>query len=539
MGRILKLSGSIAVVELDTSLGELIFLGEENLLGEVLRVEGRTAIVQAFDDLTGLRPGEPAKNTGRLLEFELGPGMLNQIFDGLQRNLKPKGNEIFLKRGKGLGGLEEIPWPFKPTVKKGQEVTPGQAIGVVKEGPINHLIVPLLAKKAVVNEIHEGKFKPKDTVAIIGDERIPLSHNWPVRKTRPGKKLVPEELFVTGQRVIDTLFPLAIGGSGLVPGGFGTGKTQLLFQFVKNAPIDVVIYVGCGERGNEIVQLMHELQELKKDDMKLIERTILIANTSNMPVAARSASIFAGITTAEYFRDQGKHVLCIVDSLSRWAEAEREVASRMGIIPGEGGYPPYMSTQLAEFFERSGLIETPQGPGSVTLVASVSPTGGDITDPVTQAAMKTAGSILVLNSKLAYQRHYPAVDWIKSFSSYKHKHESLRYEMLRILAQASDLERLAGIVGLENLTPDQRLILWYSDVLKEGFLRQSAFHPIDRFCPHDDQIKLTDMLLKFYNYSKKKMMIPEQLFEQLVTAKLKRGKELEAHSREVLVHVEA
>lgn len=539
MGRILSLSGSIVVVELDTSLGELVFLGEENLLGEVLRVEGNTAIVQAFDDLTGLRPGEPAKNTGRLLEFQLGPGMLNGVFDGLQRDLKPKGDEIFLKRGKGLGGLKDALWQFKPTVKKGQPVKPGQAIGAVKEGPLEHLIVPLLEKEGIVTQISEGKFKPNDIVAVIDGKDVPLSHYWPVRKIRPGTKLVPEELFITGQRVIDTLFPLAIGGSGLVPGGFGTGKTQLLFQFVKNAPIDVVLYVGCGERGNEIVQLLHELQELERDGMKLIERTILLANTSNMPVAARSASIFAGITVAEYFRDQGKHVLCIVDSLSRWAEAEREVASRMGIMPGEGGYPPYMSTQLSEFFERAGLVETPNGPGSVTLVGSVSPTGGDITDPVTQAAMKSAGAILILNSKLAYQRHYPAVDWIKSFSNYQHKHETLRHEMLRILAQASDLERLAGIVGLENLTPDQRLLLWYGDVLKQGFLQQSAFHPIDKFCPHEDQIKLMHMLVTFYRHSQKKMLIPENLFESLVSAKTMRGDDLDKHSQGVISHVEA
>jgi V/A-type H+-transporting ATPase subunit A len=539
VGRILKLAGSIVVVELDTSLGELVFLGDENLLGEVLRVEGKTAIVQAFDDLTGLRPGEPAKNTGSLLEFELGPGMLNRVFDGLQRSLEPKGEEIFLKRGKGLGGLEQTQWSFKPIVKKGDEIKPGQAIGVVKEGPIDHLIVPKLSKKSVVNEIYDGKFKPKDIVAVIEGNETTMSHGWPVRKIRPGMKLVPEELFITGQRVIDTLFPLALGGSGLVPGGFGTGKTQLLFQFVKHAPVEVVLYVGCGERGNEIVQLLHELQELKKGEMKLIERTILLANTSNMPVAARSASIFAGITIAEYFRDQGKHVLCVVDSLTRWAEAEREVSSRMGIMPGEGGYPPYMSTQLAKFFERSGMIETPQGPGSVTLVASVSPTGGDITEPVTQAAMKTAGSILVLNNKLAYQRHYPAIDWIKSFSSYKHKHESIRLEMLRILAQASDLERLAGIVGIENLTPDQRLLLWYSEVLKEGFLRQNAFHPIDKFCPHKDQINLVKMLVDFYKSSRNKMMIPEKLFEELVAAKFMRGNELEKHSEKVISHVEA
>jgi V/A-type H+-transporting ATPase subunit A len=539
LGRVLKLAGSIAVVELDTSLGELIFLGEENLLGEVLRVEGKTAIVQAFDDLTGVKPGEPAKNTGNLLEFELGPGMLNGVFDGLQRNLVPKGDELFLKRGKGLGGLEQKPWNFKPIVKKGDDIVPGQAIGVVTEGPIQHRILAQLQKPGKVDEIYDGKYKPRDTVAIIGGKEITMSHRWPVRKPRPGARLVPEDLFITGQRVIDTLFPLAMGGSGLVPGGFGTGKTQLLFQFVKHAPVEVVVYVGCGERGNEIIQLMHELQELKKGEMKLIERTIFLANTSNMPVAARSASIFAGITVAEYFRDQGKHVVCVVDSLTRWAEAEREVASRMGIMPGEGGYPPYMSTQLAEFFERSGMVETPQGPGSVTLVASVSPTGGDITEPVTQAAMKTAGSILVLNNKLAYQRHYPAIDWIKSFSNYKHKHQAIRLEMLRILAQASDLERLAGIVGIENLTTDQRLLLWYSEVLKEGFLRQSAFHPIDKFCPHEDQIKIVEMLVNFYKYSRKKMIIPEELFEELVAAKFLRGDELSKHTKKVLSHVEA
>ena len=527
MGRILKLSGSIAVIELDTRLGEMIYLGEEKLLGEVLRVEGNTAIVQSFEDLTGLRPNEPAVGTGRLLEFQLGPGMLTRVFDGLQRSMEAQGDDIFLKRGKGLGGIPDSKWKFEPSVKKGDMIQPGQAIGSVQEGPIDHKILPHPGVKGEIEAIKKGTFGLKETVAIIGGIEVQLSHQWPVRKPRYLPKLPPTELFVTGQRVIDMLFPLTVGGSALVPGGFGTGKTQLLFQLVRYAPIDIVIYVGCGERGNEIIQLMTELNELEREGMKLSNRTILIANTSNMPVAARSASIFAGITVAEYFRDQGKNALLVTDSLSRWAEAEREVASRMGIIPGEGGYPPYMATQLAEFFERSGKCMTPQGKGSVTLISSVSPTGGDITEPVTQAAMKTAGSILVLNNKLAYRRHYPAIDWTKSFSNYRHEHEPERLELQRILSEASELEKLAGIVGLDNLSDQQQVHLWFSELIKEAFLRQNAFHPIDKFCPHEDQVKISRALLHSFKKARDAMHIPHELYEKMVNSKLSRGEQLD------------
>lgn len=539
MGKLLKIVGSIAEVELNTSLGELVFLGEEKLLGEVLRVEGTKAIVQAFDDLTGLRPGEPAVGTGRLLEFELGPGMLNNVFDGLQRIMKPKGDEIFIKRGLGLGGLPDKKWKFIPKVKKGRDVVGGEMIGIVNEGPIKHNIIVPPDVRGKVDEIHEGIFSLNESIAVVDEQEIHLSHRWPVRTMRPGKRIVPNDMFITGQRVVDTLFPIALGGSGLVPGGFGTGKTQLLFQLVRYAPVELVIYVGCGERGNEIEQLLNELNELERDGMKIANRTVVLANTSNMPVAARSASIFAGITMAEYFRDQGKHVLLVVDSLSRWAEAEREVASRMGIMPGEGGFPPYMSTQLAEFFERAGLVETPQGPGSATLIASVSPTGGDITEPVTQAAMKTAGSILVLNSRLAYSRHYPAIDWLKSFSNYRHEHHDVRTALMNILSQASELEKLVGIVGVENLAQEQRLLLWYSEVLKETFLRQNAYHPIDKFCPFEDQIKLAKMLLNFYKHTRNRGIIPTQLYETLVSSKFKREDELEQHVKRVMEGVEA
>ena len=527
IGEIKRVNGSLIIAEglEGVRIGDIAYVGNLRLIGEVVRISGREVALQCYEDTSGLRPGEHVVSAGMPLVAELGPGLIGGIFDGLERSEIElwKRTGPFIKKGYRVIPLNrEKRWHFKPRVKPGDKVLEGDIIGVVKESKvIEHRILVPIGINGVVENIEEGDFKVDEPVAEIklpnGVKReVKLMQTWPIRVPRPYKERLPlaQPLF-TGQRVIDTFFPIAKGGTAAIPGGFGTGKTVTLHSIAKWSDADIIIYVGCGERGNEMADILTHFPELEdpRTGEKLIERAIFIANVSNLPVSAREASIYVGITMAEYYRDQGYDVGIIVDSTSRWAEALRDLSGRLEELPAEEGYPAYLAERIAKFYERAGRVVTlgsERRVGSVTIMGAVSPPGGDFSEPVTSTTMRFVGALWALDTELAFRRHFPAINWLRSFSRYvdllkefweKYDPNWLRFreEALRLLEESSRLEEIARVIGEKALPDEQRLILLVSEILREGFLVQSAFHEVDRYCPPEKQAKILRVIVEFYN----------------------------------------
>ncbi|MCL7414903.1 MAG: ATP synthase subunit A [ANME-2 cluster archaeon] len=523
-GEIYRISGPVVTVQgINTSMYDVVKVGNEGLMGEVIGIEKDKSIVQVYEETAGIRPGEPVENTGMPLSVELGPGLIESIYDGIQRPLPILKDKMgdFIERGVSADGLDhEKLWEFKSVVKAGDKVSGGVVIGTVQETPnVEHRIMVPPNVSGTVDEIKSGKFTVLDTVCTLTDgTEIQMMQKWPVRLPRPvNKKLTPNIPLITGQRILDGLFPVAKGGTAAIPGPFGSGKTVTQQQLAKWSDTEIVVYIGCGERGNEMADVLTEFPELEdpKTGRPLMERTVLIANTSNMPVAAREASVYTGITIAEYYRDMGYDVSLMADSTSRWAEAMREISSRLEEMPGEEGYPAYLSARLSEFYERAGRVESLAGlGGSITIIGAVSPPGGDFSEPVTQNTLRIVKVFWALDAKLAQRRHFPSINWLNSYSLYTkgltdwyNENVSpdwvkLRDNAMDLLQQESELQDIVQLVGSDALPPDQQLTLEITRLIREIFLQQNAFHPVDTFCPMDRQYKLLDTIQKFGDKAK-------------------------------------
>lgn len=526
IGKITRVLGPVVhgKVNARAQMLELVEVGEERLIGEIMRLYQDEIAVQVYEDTTGLAPGEPIFGSGLPLSVELGPGLIGSIFDGVQRPLvyiKTHAKSEFIPKGIKVSPIpQDKKWHFTPIVKKGETVSPGQILGTVPETQsIEHrILVPPQFSGKVISIVSEGEYTLQDEICVIetqnGKQALKLSHPWPVREPRKTKQRLPFSMpLLTGQRVIDTLFPVAKGGTVAVPGGFGTGKTVIEHQVAKWSDADVVVYIGCGERGNEMTDVLREFPKLidPRTNRPLMERTILIANTSNMPVAAREASIYTGITIAEYYRDQGYHVAIMADSTSRWAEALRELGGRLEEMPAEEGFPAYLPTRLAEFYERAGLFETLCGrTGSITIVGAVSPPGGDFSEPVTQHTKRFIRTFWALDRDLANSRHYPAISWLDSYSEYvedvanwwsEHGDSEwplLRTEILDLLQQEARLQQVVKLVGADVLPEPQKLILDVCNIFKNTFLQQSAYDVIDQYSTAEKQAKMLKVVLTYY-----------------------------------------
>ncbi|PVU68432.1 V-type ATP synthase subunit A [Acidilobus sp. SCGC AC-742_M05] len=536
-GRIVRISGPLVVAEGMTGaqMYEMVRVGEQGLVGEVTRIRGDTAYVQVYESTSGLRPGEPVEGTGAPLSVELGPGVIGSIFDGIQRPLPliaqqiakvNPARSIFVERGVNVPPIpRDKKWHFVPRegLKAGDKVSGGDIIGAVQETPLvlNKVMVPPNVFGVLKWVASEGDYTVVDPIAEVetgeGEvKQVYLSHRWPVRIPRPySAKLDPTEPLITGMRIIDLLFPMAKGGTGMIPGGFGTGKTVTLHSLAQWSSANVIIYIGCGERGNEMTEVLERFPTYKDPwtGRPLMERTILIANTSNMPVAAREASIYVGITMAEYYRDMGYDVLLVADSTSRWAEALREIAGRLEEMPAEEGYPSYLASRLAEFYERAGRVRamgSPERLGSVTVVGAVSPPGGDFTEPVTTHTRRFTKVFWALDTALAYSRHYPAINWILSYSAYAETVEGwwrkkvderwaeYRKVIMDVLIRENALREIVRLVGTEGLSEQDKLVLETARLIKDGLLKQNAFDPIDTFTTPQKQVALMRMFVEFY-----------------------------------------
>jgi len=526
IGKIIRISGP--VIEADGMRGakmyDVVRVGEEKLIGEIIRLNEDNAIIQVYEDTAGLKPGEKVVSTGMPLSVELGPGLLTNIYDGIQRPLPDifKLTGDFITRGVEAYALDrKKKWHFKPIVKPGDKLEGCDLIGEVKETSIvkHKIMVPPDINGKLLSIEKEGEYTVEDDIAIVstdkGDVKLQMMHRWPVRKARPvSKKYDPTLPLITGQRVIDTFFPVSKGGTAAIPGGFGTGKTVALHQLAKWSDSQVVIYVGCGERGNEMTDVLREFPELEdpKSGEPLMNRTVLIANTSNMPVAARDASVYTGITIAEYYRDMGYDVALMADSTSRWAEAMREISGRLEEMPGEEGYPAYLASRLAEFYERAGrvkLLGTKDREGSVSVMGAVSPPGGDFSEPVAQNTLRIVKVFWALDADLADRRHFPSVNWMKSYSlhldevrEWWHKEVGsewlkLRNRAMSILQKESELQEIVKLVGPDALPPRERAFLESAKIIREDFLQQSAFHEVDTYCPSKKQYEMLRLMLLY------------------------------------------
>jgi V/A-type H+-transporting ATPase subunit A len=519
-GEIFRVAGPVVTATgLRPRMYDVQYVGDEQLLGEVIQIKGEKTIIQVYEDTSGVRPGEAVVDTGAPLVVELGPGLLGSIYDGVQRPLPSlqKGMGDFILRGVKLPGLSrEKTWTFVPKAKEGAAVGPGDVVGTVQEAKnVEHrIMVPPNFRGGKVAQVREGAFKVDEVVAKLDNgEQIKMLQTWPVRRPRPVKdRLIPTIPLVTGQRVLDFLFPIAKGGTAAIPGGFGTGKTVTEQQLSKWCDAQVVIYVGCGERGNEMTEVLTTFPKLEDPytGAPLMERMALIANTSNMPVAAREASVYTGMTLAEYYRDMGYNVALMADSTSRWAEAMREISSRLEEMPGEEGFPAYLSARLSEFYERAGRAKTLGGlEGSVSVVGAVSPSGGDFSEPVTQGTLRIVKVFWALDTALRARRHFPAINWLQSYSLYtqileewfrKNVNEewpSLRAWTQRTLQEEAELEEIVRLVGADALPPDQQLTLEVARMIREIFLQQNAYHAVDTFCPPERQFKLISAIKKY------------------------------------------
>jgi V/A-type H+-transporting ATPase subunit A len=535
IGRITGISGPTVTIDCKgLRLCEMVLVGEAELTGEVVRLEEDRTVVQVFEDTRGLSVGEPARGTGLPLTVRLGPGLLSTMFDGLQRPLERlrDADGPFIRSGRTLAPLDsQRLWRFSPSCEKGVEVEIDQVIGQVAEGPFAHLVTA--PRPGVLESLIEGDFTIEEPIGRYADGgEIFAWRQWPVRQPRPyRRKLSPTLPLVTGQRVIDFFFPMARGGTTIFPGGFGTGKTILEQTIAKFADVDLVVYVGCGERGNEMAELLEEFRTLNDrwTGTALLTRTIVVVNTSNMPVAAREASIYTAVTMAEYYRDMGFHVLLLADSISRWGEALREISSSLEEMPGEEGYPTYLTSRLAAFFERAGMVETMSGRiSSLSMILSVSPPGGDFTEPVTQACLRTAGVFLMLDTTLAHRRHFPAINWFQSYSLYGAglvRHFSAEIapgwgDMLRrcreLLQREEALREVAEIVGAEGLQDADRLLMYATERIRNEFLCQNAYTD-DAFSSPEQTAAQIDALLKFYDRAQQRLKEGALLDEVLKT----------------------
>jgi V/A-type H+-transporting ATPase subunit A len=504
---------------------DVVRVGSLNLIGEIVEFRGDKASIQVYEETTGIGPGEPVLDTEAPLSVELGPGLIESIYDGIQRPLDSlvKLEGSFMSRGSAMPGLNrEKKWAFKPTVAKGAKVNPGDVIGEVRETSlVLHKIMVPPGVRGTIKSISQGEYTVEETVAVCvgedGSERkLTLMQKWPVRNPRPlGRRLAPTNVLVSGQRVIDTFFPITKGGTACVPGPFGTGKTVVQHQLAKWVDADIVVYVGCGERGNEMTDVLTEFPELKdpRSGEPLMRRSVLIANTSNMPVAAREASVYTGITIAEYFRDMGYTVALMADSTSRWAEAMREISTRLEEMPAEEGYPAYLAARIAAFYERAGRVKclgAPEREGGLSVIGAVSPPGGDLSDPVVQATLHVVKVFWSLKGELAYQRHFPAIDWLTSYSFYGHylrgafdnkdlgaEMELMTKEAMGLLEQESELREIVRLVGADALSPRDRLAMETSRSIREDYLHQNAFHAVDTYTSLEKQYEMLKTVLHF------------------------------------------
>ena len=529
-GIIKKVAGPLVIAEgmRDANMFDVVRVSEQRLIGEVIEMHGDQASIQVYEETAGLGPGEPVESTGAPLSVELGPGLIKSIYDGIQRpldDIMKVSDSNLLKRGVEVPALKrDLVWHFVPVKAVGDAVEAGDIIGTVQETPIVvHKIMVPYGIKGTLKSITEGDYTVDQCVAVVetvkGDKEVTLMQKWPVRSGRPYKeKLPPDMPLITGQRVVDALFPIAKGGVAAVPGPFGSGKTVIQHQLAKWAEADIVVYIGCGERGNEMTDVLNEFPELKdpKTGYSLMERTVLIANTSDMPVAAREASIYTGITIAEYFRDMGYSVALMADSTSRWAEALREMSGRLQEMPGEEGYPAYLGSRLAQFYERAGRVISlgSEGrEGALSVIGAVSPAGGDISEPVAQATLRIVKVFWSLDSSLAYKRHFPAINWLTSYSLYVDNMAKWfnanveadwmenRGRMMRLLQDEAELQEIVQLVGMDALSAPDRLKLEAARSIREDFLHQNSFHEVDTYTPLEKQYLMMNLVLDYYDHA--------------------------------------
>ncbi|MEM4255012.1 MAG: V-type ATP synthase subunit A [Candidatus Norongarragalinales archaeon] len=522
MGEIAKISGPLIIASgmRGSQINEVVKVGKQELIGEIIALKEDRASIQVYEETSGLKPGDKVEGTGSQLELELGPGLLAGIFDGTQRPLDVirEKTGVFIARGVNIPSIDrKAKWEFKATAKKGEHVKGGDCIGEVREKNIVHKILVPPSVEGKIEEIKDGKHTVEETIAIVGGKKISMMQKWPVRVARPFKSKKPfDQPLVTGMRIIDTFFPVAMGGAAAIPGPFGSGKTVTQQSLAKFAKAQIVVYVGCGERGNEMTEVLATFPKLEDPTTgrPLMERTVLIANTSNMPVAAREASIYTGITIAEYFRDMGFDVALMADSTSRWAEALREIGGRLEEMPGEEGYPAYLSRKLAEFYERSGRVEcigSKNREGSVTVVGAVSPPGGDISEPVSQGTLRITKSFWALDASLARRRHFPAINWLKSYSLYLPYFEewyaekvsqdfsSVRMRAMELLQKEAELQNIVQLIGPDAIPEKERLVLDAAKMIREDFLQQFAFDPVDASNSLKKQYLMLKLILHYYD----------------------------------------
>jgi V/A-type H+-transporting ATPase subunit A len=524
-GRIYRVAGPVVtVIGIEAKMYDLVKVGDEGLMGEVIEIDRDKFIIQVYEDTSGLRPGVPVENTGLPLSVELGPGLLSSIYDGIQRPLPVLNAQLgdFIERGVAASGLDHSKkWDFVAEVKPGEEIHAGQAIGYVQETPhLQHKIMVPPEKGGTIKTIASGEHTVEDVICTLNDgTELKLMQEWPVRVSRPSvEKLMPDTPLVTGQRILDALFPVAKGGTAAIPGPFGSGKTVAQQQLAKWSDTQIVVYIGCGERGNEMADVLTEFPELldPQTNAPLMDRTVLVANTSNMPVAAREASVYTGVTIAEYFRDMGYDVSLMADSTSRWAEAMREISSRLEEMPGEEGYPAYLAARLSEFYERSGRVKTLGGnEGSITVIGAVSPPGGDFSEPVTQNTLRIVKVFWALDSKLSQRRHFPSINWLDSYSLYTQNlsewfidhvagdWEELRMQAMAILQKESELQEVVQLVGSDALPDDEQLTLEVARMIREYFLQQNAYHEVDTYCPLQKQHDILAAIMVYDDLARK------------------------------------
>ncbi|KYO65486.1 V-type ATP synthase subunit A [Thermovenabulum gondwanense] len=553
------------------TMQEMVMVGNKKLIGEIISLEKDLATIQVYEETSGLKAKEPVLGTGRPLSVKLGPGILGNIFDGIERPLSKiyEKGESFIPEGIGLISIdEEKLWDVRIKVKVGDYLKGGDVFAEVQETSmiLHKIMIPPFLKGRVVEVKKDGSYTIEETLVVLEEEGktypLKMYQEWPVRLPRPVKKRLPiGRLLITGQRVIDTFFPLAKGGTAAIPGGFGTGKTITQHQLAKWSDADIIVYIGCGERGNEMTEVLEDFPKLidPRTEKPLMDRTVLIANTSNMPVAAREASIYTGITIAEYFRDMGYNVAIMADSTSRWAEALREIAGRLEEMPAEEGYPAYLASRLAQFYERAGYVENLNGTeGSITVIGAVSPAGGDFSEPVTASTKRVVGAFLALDKELAYSRHFPAINWLLSYSGYiKMLREwfsenvapdmlDLRSKMMRILQEESKLLDIVKLVGEDVLPDDQKLILEIAKVIKVGFLQQNAYHREDSYVPLERQYKMLKVINRLYDraFSCVKKGIPlskvknDDVFDQVIRMKYNYSPENSGFFEEILKKID-
>ncbi len=527
-GTIERISGPLVVARgmLGASMSDVVHVGTAGLVGEIMDMDGDKASIQVYEETSGLKPGEPVVCLGEPLSVELGPGIIEQFYDGIQRPLElieKAAKSPYISRGISVPAIDHAKkWKFEPRVKVGDTVEAGDVLGVVQETVVvEHRILVPVGMKGTVKSVNGGDHTVLDVVAVLDDDgvkhEVTMLQRWPVRKPRPvSKRLAPNVPMTTGQRVVDTFFPVALGGTACVPGPFGSGKTVIQHQFAKWAQAQIVVYVGCGERGNEMTDVLLEFPELDdpQTGQPLMKRTTLIANTSNMPVAAREASVYTAITIAEYYRDMGYSVALMADSTSRWAEALREMSGRLEEMPGEEGYPAYLGTRLASFYERAGrcVVLGKEGrEGSITVIGAVSPPGGDLSEPVTQNTLRVTKVFWGLDANLAYQRHFPAINWLNSYSLYTDRLDvywnekfddewsGLRVEAMSLLEKEAQLNEIVRLVGIDALSRDERMVMETAKSLREDFLHQNAFHEIDTYASMEKQFKMLRMIVRFHH----------------------------------------